>query len=132
VLQAFAQTRFGGRLDLVLQAFAQTRFGGRLNVFPAFDRPLLGTKWGGAIVLIASKAGAPRHPAWFYNLRAHPDVEVTVRGDRRPVRARVAAGEERDRLWQLACDHYSGYAAYQTRTGRRVVPVVVLEPSHVR
>ena len=152
------------RLDRVLQAFAQTRFGGWLfiNVFPAIDRPLLrlsggrlstapgqtyvllhargaksgaertvpllGTKWGDAIVLVASKAGAPEHPAWFHNVRAHPDVAVTVRGDRRPVRARVAEGEERDRLWQLACDHYSGYAAYQTRTGGRVIPVVVLEP----
>ena len=90
--------------------------------------PLLGTKSGDAILLVASKAGAPEHPAWFHNLRANPDVAVTVNGERRPMRARVAAGEERERLWTVVCDHYTGYAAYQTRTGGRVIPVVVLEP----
>ncbi len=49
-------------------------------------------------------------------------------GRRRPMRARVAHGEERERLWAMACDHYTGYAAYQERAGRRIIPVVVLEP----
>jgi deazaflavin-dependent oxidoreductase (nitroreductase family) len=152
------------RSDRVLQAFAQTRFGGWLfiNVLPAIDRPLLrisrgrlstgmgqtyvllhargaktgversvpllGTKSGDAILLVASKAGAPEHPAWFHNLRANPDAAVTVDGRRHPMRARVAAGEERERLWAIVCDHYTGYAAYQARTGGRVIPIVVLEP----
>ena len=90
--------------------------------------PLLGTKAGDTILLVASKAGAAEHPAWFDNVRANPEVGVTVDGKRRPMWARVAAGEERERLWAVVCDHYSGYAAYQTRTGGRVIPVVVLEP----
>src|SRR4051794_13829162 len=137
------------RFDRVLQAFAQTRFGGWLfvNVLPAVDRPLLrisggrlssglgqtyvllhsrggksglertvpllGTRSGDAILLVASKAGAAEHPAWFYNVKANPDVAVTVDGEQRPMRARVAAGEERRRLWAVVCDHYSGYATYQ-------------------
>jgi F420H(2)-dependent quinone reductase len=79
--------------------------------------------------LVASKAGAPRHPAWFHNVRANPDVAVTVDGERRAMRARVAEGEERERLWAVVCDHYTGYAAYQKRSGRRVIPVVVLDPA---
>jgi deazaflavin-dependent oxidoreductase (nitroreductase family) len=152
------------RLEKLLQAFAQTRFGGKLfiGVFPAIDRrllpltrgklstglgqpivllhargarsgverttPLLATKDGELIVLIASKAGATAHPAWFHNVRANPDVDVTFDGRRRPMRARVAAGKERERLWAMACDNYSGYARYQERAGDRVIPVIAVEP----
>ena len=90
--------------------------------------PLLATRTGDTIVVIASKAGAVKHPAWYHNVRANPDVEVTVEGARRPMRARITAGEERDRLWAIACDNYSGYATYQRRAGDRLIPVVVLEP----
>ena len=79
-------------------------------------------------MVIASKAGAVRHPAWFHNIHADPDVEVTIDGRRRPMRAHVAEGEERDRLWAMACDNYSGYATYQRRAGDRVIPVVALRP----
>src|SRR3954447_21522441 len=147
VLQAFAQSRLGGWLFVnVLPAVDRPLLrlsGGRLSsgmgqtyvllhargAKSGVERtvPLLGTKSGDTILLVASKAGAPEHPAWFHNLRAHPDVAVTVNGERRPVRARVAQGEERERLWAVVCDHYTGYAAYQTRTGGRVIPVVVLE-----
>jgi deazaflavin-dependent oxidoreductase (nitroreductase family) len=152
------------RLDKLLQAVAQTRFGGWLfiEVFPSVDRklvpltrgkvstglgqpivllhargaksgvertsPLLATKKGDEILLVASKAGAPKHPAWFHNVKANPDVEVTFDGRRRPMRAHVAAGEERDRLWAMAVDNYSGYATYQRRAGDRVIPVVALRP----
>jgi deazaflavin-dependent oxidoreductase (nitroreductase family) len=152
------------RLERLLQAFAQTRFGGKLfiGVFPAIDRrllpltrgrlstglgqpivllhargarsgverttPLLATKHGELIVLIASKAGATAHPAWFHNVRANPDVEVTFDGRRRPMRARVTTGDERERLWAIACDNYSGYARYQERAGARVIPVIAVEP----
>jgi F420H(2)-dependent quinone reductase len=61
-------------------------------------------------------------------VRANPDVGVTVNGEQRPMRARVADGAERKRLWAVVCDHYSGYAAYQGRAGGRVIPIVVLEP----
>lgn len=90
--------------------------------------PLLATKQGDLVILIASKAGAPKHPAWFHNVSANPDVELTMEGRRLPMRATIAAGEERDRLWAMAVDNYSGYAAYQARAGGRTIPVVALRP----
>jgi deazaflavin-dependent oxidoreductase (nitroreductase family) len=76
---------------------------------------------GGRVFVVASKAGAPRHPAWFHNLRANPSVTVEL-GDRSfPARAVVAAGEERDRLYGLVAG-----GDYEKNTDR-VFPVVVLE-----
>ncbi len=70
---------------------------------------------------------APRTRAWYHDLHAHPDVEIQVGRERIPVRARVAAGEERARLWKQADDINKGqYAEYQTRTEREI-PVVVLD-----
>jgi deazaflavin-dependent oxidoreductase (nitroreductase family) len=89
---------------------------------------LLYVRDGGAYVVIASKGGAPRHPGWYHNLTAHPDVGIQVGRERIAVRARVAEGEERSRLWARADEVNQGqYAAYQSRTSR-VIPVVVLEP----
>jgi deazaflavin-dependent oxidoreductase (nitroreductase family) len=79
------------------------------------------------LVLIASKGGYPTHPAWFHNLKAHPDTRVQVGSERRPVRARVANPEERARLWPKAVEAYPGYRTYQERTEREI-PLVVLEP----
>ena len=90
--------------------------------------PLLATKDGDLIVLIASKAGAAKHPAWFHNVKANPDVDVTLRGERVPMRATIEQGEERERLWAMANDNYSGYARYQQRAGDRTIPVVALRP----
>jgi F420H(2)-dependent quinone reductase len=89
---------------------------------------LLYVRDGDAYVVIASKGGGPQHPGWFHNLTAQPDVEIQVGRARIPVRARVAAGEERSRLWARADEVNQGqYATYQSRTSR-VIPVVVLEP----
>jgi deazaflavin-dependent oxidoreductase (nitroreductase family) len=151
-------------IDKALQAFAQTRLGGKLfiSVFPEIDRrlmpltrgrmstglgqpvvllhvrgaksgvertvPLLATKQGDLIVLIASKAGALKHPAWYFNVKANPDVAVTLRAERVPMQATIAEGEERERLWAMAVDNYSGYERYQTRAGDRTIPVVALRP----
>ena len=80
-----------------------------------------------AYVVIASKGGAPQHPGWFHNLTAQPNVEIQVGRERIPVRARVAEGEERSRLWARADAINRGqYAAYQSRTSR-LIPVVVLD-----
>jgi deazaflavin-dependent oxidoreductase (nitroreductase family) len=79
------------------------------------------------LVLVASKGGYPKHPAWFHNLMAHPDVSVQVRGERRAVRARVATPEERARLWPKAVRAYAPYRHYQERTNREI-PMVILEP----
>jgi deazaflavin-dependent oxidoreductase (nitroreductase family) len=89
--------------------------------------PLMYGRDGENLVLIASKGGDPKHPAWYLNLRGQ-EAEVQVGGDRRRVRARDAEGEERDRLWSLMVGLYPPYADYQTKTTRRI-PVVVLEPA---
>jgi F420H(2)-dependent quinone reductase len=82
---------------------------------------------GRNLVIVASKGGHPRHPAWFHNLRANPDAMVQVGSERRRVRARVANPQERARLWPRAIDAYGSYADYQRRTGREI-PLVILEP----
>ena len=78
------------------------------------------------VVLVASKGGHPKHPAWYHNLRANPDTTVQIGTERRPVHARVATPEEREQLWPKALATYSGYAGYQRRTEREI-PLVILE-----
>ena len=82
---------------------------------------------GDSIVLVASYGGDDRDPQWFLNLQADPDVEVTMRGSTRPMRARVASPEEKARLWDSVTSAYGGYAGYQRRT-ERDIPLVILEP----
>jgi F420H(2)-dependent quinone reductase len=89
--------------------------------------PLLYVSDGGDLVIVASKGGYPKHPAWFHNLRANPDTTVQVGSERRPVHARVATAEERKRLWPRVVDAYPTYDDYQERTGREI-PLVILEP----
>ena len=83
---------------------------------------------GNNYAVIASKGGDPKHPGWFHNITAKPDVEIQVGRKRIPVRARVAEGEERARIWAKANEvNKGGYDTYQKRTDRKI-PVVVLEP----
>jgi len=89
--------------------------------------PLVYLRDGDNLVLIASKGGHPRHPAWFHNLLANPDTTVQVASHRLTVHARVADPGERERLWPKAVEAYAGYAGYQQRT-QREIPVVILEP----
>ena len=88
--------------------------------------PLMYTRDGGNLVLIASVGGAPRNPGWYWNLQGQ-DAEVQIGPERRRVRARDAEGEERERLWAAMVSLYPNYAQYQQKTSRRI-PVVVLEP----
>jgi F420H(2)-dependent quinone reductase len=88
--------------------------------------PLVYVRDGDDIVLVASKGGNPKNPAWFHNLKANPDTTVQVGSEKRSVRARVATDEERERLWPMAVDTYSGYEGYRKRTDRKI-PLVVLE-----
>jgi deazaflavin-dependent oxidoreductase (nitroreductase family) len=89
--------------------------------------PLLYIEDGADVVIVASKGGYPKHPAWFHNLRANPDTTVQIGSERRPVRARVATPEEHARLWPRAVAAYHDYERYQERTGRQI-PLVILEP----
>jgi deazaflavin-dependent oxidoreductase (nitroreductase family) len=88
--------------------------------------PLLYMSDGDDLVIVASKGGYPKHPAWFHNLKANPDTTVQVGTERRQVHARVANAEERKRLWPKAVEVYDGYEQYQARAGREI-PLVILE-----
>jgi deazaflavin-dependent oxidoreductase (nitroreductase family) len=82
---------------------------------------------GDRIVLVASKGGADRDPDWYRNLLAHPDIELTMSGQRRPMRARQAAPDEKAALWPRVTAAYQGYRGYQGRT-ERDIPLVICEP----
>ncbi|MBM3675185.1 MAG: nitroreductase family deazaflavin-dependent oxidoreductase [Actinobacteria bacterium] len=91
---------------------------------------MLTSPWqeGATYVIVASRGGDDTNPAWFLNLCEHPDVEVSLEGGpRRPMRARVAAAEERARLWPALTAKHKNYADYQTKTTREI-PLVLLEP----
>lgn len=90
--------------------------------------PLLYTVDGANIILVASYGGQPRHPAWYYNLRAHPEVTFLWAGHERTYIAREVAGDERESLWRKAAARYPGYNVYQQRTGQRQIPVFLLTP----
>ena len=81
-----------------------------------------GERW----VVFASKGGADTNPDWFLNLRAHPELSIEVGTDTVPVTARVAGGEERERLWARQKELMPGFADYEQKTTRQI-PVVVLE-----
>lgn len=90
--------------------------------------PVMKVEVDGSYVLIGSMGGQPRNPAWVYNLRAHPDVEIRDRTEVMPMRAReVNDPEERARLWAAAAAAYPPYDEYQEKT-ERVIPVFLAEP----
>lgn len=97
------------------------------NSGKAYTSPLVYTRDGDNYVVIASKGGAPEDPQWFRNLLADPDVTVEVGTETIPVRARVAEGEERTRLWRAQADLMPAFDDYATKTTREI-PVVVFEP----
>lgn len=78
------------------------------------------------IVLVASKGGHSDDPQWYKNLVVNPEVEITLDGQTRTMRARTASPEERVELWERITDEYSGYARYQASTDREI-PVVICE-----
>ncbi len=92
----------------------------------ARDKALIYGLTGDSAVVVASKGGDPAHPDWYVNLVEHPEVEVQIRGDRFPARARTATGEERTELWAEMLRHWAPYDEYQTKTAREI-PVVVLD-----
>lgn len=89
---------------------------------------LVFTRDGDRLVIVASRGGMDRHPGWYHNLKAHPEVEVLLDGYSRTYTAYEATGEEREHLWVLSCENYSGYSVYQKRAGDRQIPLIVLTP----
>lgn len=83
---------------------------------------------GTTYVIVASRGGDDQHPAWFLNLRDHPEVEASIAGAPRcAMRATVAGAEDRARMWPLVTAKYKNYAGYQTKTDREI-PLVLLQP----
>jgi deazaflavin-dependent oxidoreductase (nitroreductase family) len=89
--------------------------------------PLMYVPCREGVLLVASQGGAPKNPAWYYNLVKYPDITVSHRGTRKPLRARIAAAEEKPELWSLCDQAYAPYADYRART-RRDIPIFVCEP----
>jgi len=91
---------------------------------------LMRVEHDGEYALVASKGGAPRHPVWYYNLKAHPD-DVVVQDGPEPFDAEVreVTGDERAAWWDRAVAAYPPYAEYQTKTDRRI-PVFVARRKH--
>ena len=89
--------------------------------------PLIYGKTREGYAIVASKGGAPAHPAWYLNLSADPDVEVQVGAAKFKAKARTASGAERAALWKQLAEIYPPYDDYQRRT-QREIPVVLLEP----
>jgi len=89
--------------------------------------PLVCRPEGGTLVIIASKAGAPEHPAWYHNIVANPEVTVEYGTETFRARARIAKGDERERLYAAQAALLPAFDEYRQRTTREI-PVVVLEP----
>ena len=83
---------------------------------------------GDSYLVVASKGGAPMHPAWYLNLQANPEVRLQVKAEKFKARAHTADAAERARLWPMMVGIYGPYAKYQTLTDRQI-PVVVLRPA---
>ena len=94
--------------------------------------PLMYHEEGDVVAVVASKAGQPKNPAWFHNLRANPDAAIQIGSEVRAVRARVASHEERERLWPKFEAFYPGYEFFQRHAEGRKIPIVILEPREER
>ena len=89
--------------------------------------PLMRVEHDGNYAVVASLGGAPKHPVWYFNVRAHPEVELQDGPVRRRMRAREVTGEEKADWWEHAVEAWPDYADYQRKTEREI-PVFVLEP----
>jgi deazaflavin-dependent oxidoreductase (nitroreductase family) len=132
--------RWTGKLNVPVYRLSGGRIGGRVGKAPVLLLTTTGRKSGQSrtapvvyladgegLVVIGSNAGHSKTPAWSLNLKANPEAEVEVRRKKRPVRARVAEGQERADLWRKHNEQYSGFDDYEARTDREIA-VFVLEP----
>ncbi|GAB4587202.1 nitroreductase/quinone reductase family protein [Nocardia sp. IFM 10818] len=132
------------KVHVALYRWSNGRIGGRILGWPAARILLLdhvGARTGtprtspviyhqddGLLAVVASKAGQPDNPAWFHNLRANPDTTVQIGAEVRPVHARIATDEERNRLWPSFVAAFPAFDSYQRNAEHRTIPVVILDP----
>jgi deazaflavin-dependent oxidoreductase (nitroreductase family) len=90
--------------------------------------PVLGLPTSDGLVVIASNFGQEHNPAWYYNLRSHPEGEVAVGQSVQRFRAVEAQGDQRARIWQQGLEVYPGWSTYERRASHRNIAVFVLEP----
>jgi F420H(2)-dependent quinone reductase len=112
--------------DTGLPVVIITNRGARTGVL--HKTPVMRVEHGGRYAAVASQGGAPTHPFWYYNLRAHPQVELQDGPDKQDMTAREVSGGERAQWWERAVAAYPPYAEYQQKTSRQI-PVFVLEPA---
>ena len=91
------------------------------------ETPLVYSRDGDNIVIIASMGGAPSHPAWYHNIVASPQVTIEVDGKKVQANAHIAEGDERRRLYDQHADLHDSFTEYEAKTGGRVIPVIVLQ-----
>ena len=89
--------------------------------------PLMYVPYNEGVLLVASQGGAPRNPVWYGNLVKNPDIEVTHRGRRMQLRARLATAEEKPAFWPICDQYFAPFAQYRERTEREI-PIFVCEP----
>ena len=132
------------KLHVALYRWSRGRIGGHLPGWPSArivlidhvgarsgrrrTSPVMFKELGDSIVVAGSKGGQPSHPAWYHNLRANPETTIYIGAEVREVRARVAGGAERQRLWEAMVDFFPGYDFYRELAGGREIPIVVLDP----
>lgn len=127
-LYRWTKGRIGGHLPgwpearIVLVDHTGARSGARRT------SPLMYHEDGDTVAVAASKAGQPRHPAWFHNLRANPETTMQIGSMVREVRARVATDEERERLWPEFVAFYPGYEFFRRNAKGRKIPIVIFDP----
>jgi deazaflavin-dependent oxidoreductase (nitroreductase family) len=131
----------GTRIHLALFDLSKGRLIGKVRGMPFIELITTGRRSGKEratmltvpivederLVVVASFGGDDRHPAWYLNLQANPEVRVTIAGSTRTMIARTATDEERAELWPQIISTHGGYARYQERTERQI-PVVILDP----
>ncbi len=128
-----------GRLHVAVFRLTGGRLGGRIRTAPVLlltttgrrtgasrTTPLLYLRDGARLAIVASFGGSPRHPAWYLNLCANPDVGVNLGRTRFAATARTATPDERELLWPGFVEMYAGYDGYRLKTSR-TIPVVLLE-----
>ena len=89
--------------------------------------PLMRVEHDGEYAVVASLGGAPKNPVWYYNIKAHPQVELQDGAVTKDYEAREVVGDEKAAWWERAVAAWPDYAEYQTKTDRQI-PVFVLTP----